>query len=439
MPQSSPINPQSLSEETIAALLTFSLTSPGCLDRSESSDTEYKESFNLGSSGQYAKTMAAFANAEGGYLIFGVKDATYKVVGLQSDNFEKFDPQDLTMRLNTIFSPEINWRKIIRIIEDKKVGILYIAPAIMKPVVAKQNNGDIHEAEIFYRYAGRSEKIKYPELQTLLEQQRYRYLNMWLEHLSKMRTIGVENAAILNTLDGTVTGPTGKSYVIDEVLLSKLQFIREGEFDEIDGDPTLKLVGEMAAIPTGQIASVREVPVALRLGHIIHTFLEQMEVESPQNYVEQICHEDSGFLPVYFFVHLAEMTLNDAIAFIRGIQTRKQGKDRLLNRLKSGYSLFVRTPAKPTPKTQSKLEMLERIRSKQLESELDVTDVVAALTAIRYLSKDEVDLTYLSPFLTRWFDIYYTDRSVINVADSLRRAICYVDEVLFKPSLSAKS
>ena len=327
--------PSPLSDEALSTLFAVSPFNPRCLARAENSDIEYKESFGFASLTQYARTMAGFANAEGGYLIFGVHDDLYEVVGMQSEAFDRLDPERLTRELNQIFLPEIKWTKLTREVLGKKLGIVYVYPANAKPVIAVQNNGEIHEAEIFYRYAGRTEKIKYPELFTIIEGQRYRYLNMWLEHLSKMIRIGAENVAILNTIDGVVTGPTGKSFVIDELLLSKLQFIREGEFHEIDGDPTLKLVGTVAAVPAGQIASVRSVPTALRLNHIIHTFLQQTRVDNPTAYIEQICHEGTGFLPIYYFIQQAGLSVDEAVKLIEEVRTRKLGKAKLLQRLRA--------------------------------------------------------------------------------------------------------
>ena len=38
----------------------------------ERNNLEYKESFGLSSWAKYAKTMAAFANNQGGYILFGI-------------------------------------------------------------------------------------------------------------------------------------------------------------------------------------------------------------------------------------------------------------------------------------------------------------------------------------------------------------------------------
>ena len=42
------------------------------LSNCENSHLEFKQTFNLGSGGKYARSMAAFAKNNGGYLVFGV-------------------------------------------------------------------------------------------------------------------------------------------------------------------------------------------------------------------------------------------------------------------------------------------------------------------------------------------------------------------------------
>ena len=53
----------------------------------ESGWLEFKESFNWLSKDKYAKSMAAFANNKGGYIVFGIKDQPRELTGLQSKNF----------------------------------------------------------------------------------------------------------------------------------------------------------------------------------------------------------------------------------------------------------------------------------------------------------------------------------------------------------------
>ena len=55
--------------------------------------------------------MAAFANKEGGYIIFGVKDKPRTVVGLNNDVFESLDDEKIVKKLNELFAPEIRYER----------------------------------------------------------------------------------------------------------------------------------------------------------------------------------------------------------------------------------------------------------------------------------------------------------------------------------------
>ncbi len=99
----------------------------------ESSQLEFKESFNWLSKDKYAKSMAAFANNRGGFIFFGVKDQPRELVGLQSNNFEITDEAKITSYLNNVFSPEIIFEKFVIEIQSKNVGILYTHSVNQKP------------------------------------------------------------------------------------------------------------------------------------------------------------------------------------------------------------------------------------------------------------------------------------------------------------------
>jgi len=64
---------------------------PGRLSSRENSRPEYKESYNWGSRARYARTMEAFANNLGGFVVFGVKDSPRDLVGLASAGLDRID------------------------------------------------------------------------------------------------------------------------------------------------------------------------------------------------------------------------------------------------------------------------------------------------------------------------------------------------------------
>lgn len=212
----------------------------------ESGWLEFKESFNWNSKDKYAKSMAAFANNKGGYIVFGIKDKPRDLVGLQSENFETTDEAKITAYLNSVFSPEIVFEKFVIAVQSKNVGILYTHQANTKPVVCLKNDGEIKEADIYYRYNARSEKIKYAELKMMFEHVKQEERKSWMEHFENISKFGPTNAAIMDTIGGEITGKGG-TLVIDKKLIPKLKFINEGSFKE-GGKPVLRLIGDVKPV-----------------------------------------------------------------------------------------------------------------------------------------------------------------------------------------------
>lgn len=212
----------------------------------ESSWLEFKESFNWNSKDKYAKSMVAFANNKGGYIVFGVKDKPRDLVGLQSNNFEDVDEAKITAYLNSVFAPEIIFEKFTVAVKSKTIGILYTQQVKAKPLVCIKNDGALKEAEIYYRYKAISEKIKYPELKSMFDMVREEERKSWMEHFEKISKIGPTNAAIMNTFAGEISGKSG-TLIIDKKLIPKLKFINQGNFQE-KGKPVLRLIGDVKPV-----------------------------------------------------------------------------------------------------------------------------------------------------------------------------------------------
>jgi len=232
--------------EVCKKFFAFHDSIPNRIISRESTWLEFKEAFNWLSRDRYAKSIAAFANGRGGYLVFGVKNSPRDLVGLQSDNFETTDEAKITGYLNNVLSPEVEYEKFTVQIKNKSVGILSIAETRFKPTICIKNDGELREADIYYRYNAKSERIKFPELKHLLEKIKEEERKSWMEHLEKISKVGPVNAAILDIVGGEISG-RGGTLVIDKKLIPKLKFIKEGNFQE-KGRPVLKLVGDVKPV-----------------------------------------------------------------------------------------------------------------------------------------------------------------------------------------------
>jgi hypothetical protein len=223
----------------------------GRLIHRESCSIEYKENFSLGSINKYAKTMAAFANRKGGAIIFGVTDSPRIPKGMGNDNFNKADPEKISNFLNQNFNPEIIWTMDQFEYQKKLFGVVTISEAKYKPIIASNNSHNvIKEGDIYYRYSGRSERIKYSELRKILDNNKEKERKFWTNHIEKIASIGPENISLIDLKRGTIDIGSPEKLIIDREIIKKIKFIKEGKFVERDGAPTLKLIGDIDGVKT---------------------------------------------------------------------------------------------------------------------------------------------------------------------------------------------
>lgn len=238
-------------------------TPGGRLYHREGQTLEFKEQFNFAGLADYFRDFAAFSNNKGGYLIFGVTDTPRTATGLSPssiDQFEKIDPEKISGYLLDIFSGQISWEQNLVEFGEKSFGVFKIDEASVKPIIAKKDEGKenlIKNGEIYFRYGGRTQKIRFPELEAIINKRIEFNNNSWLDLMSKIGKAGPENAAILDTEKSLIEKNDNRIMVIDENLAHKLTFIKEGQFSEKEGAKTLKLVGDIT--PIDQVEVIRKV------------------------------------------------------------------------------------------------------------------------------------------------------------------------------------
>lgn len=330
------------SQEDLNEIFKISLANPERVISRESSNLEFKESFGWASLAKYLKSCVAFANNKGGYIVFGIKNRPHALKGLSGkalDNFESIDPEQLTNHFNGHFSPEIIWDIHQYELNGKVFGLLYIYESLNKPVLCCKSSGEeLKEGDIYYRYRGRSERIKYPELRAILESKRENEQRLWMRHLENIARIGVHEAGIFDLHTGHVTGPGG-SFLIDESLLSQLSFIKEGEFSEVKGKPALKLIGHVEPIAGASLGSAKKQIIktkGIRTSDIVLGALNQEEVAEPEEFIKQTCFESTAFLPIYYYIKKSGMDRAKTIEMLEGVVSRSPTRAKLIERLTSG-------------------------------------------------------------------------------------------------------
>ena len=417
-------------------LLHLDADSPTRLTSRENSRLEYKERFNWASRAKYGKTLAAFANNAGGFIVFGVQDTPRHLVGVNEENFNSVDSAEVSEYLNSAYAPELEWEMFSTRVSAVRLGVLHVASAADRPVVSLRtdNREGIRESDIFYRYRGRSERIRYPELRRLLLERQERERASWLSLLSKVGRIGVENVGVLDLIDGQLSGPGG-SLLISSDLLEKVQFIRKGRFAEVNerGAPTLRLVGDVQGIPPHALGPVRTVPQPLVIGEreIMLGFLRQERSEAPVEFIRQACRESSPYMPIYHFARCAGFGLDQ---LRERMLAEPRRRNSLIDRLGRSRVAPVGTLQGATPHAIERSEILETLTTADVES-LRHRERARLFEAMTHFIPSQVP-THLLQFLAELVE-NELDTMSSSVRTNCRKAIAHLDETLNLPSLGA--
>ncbi len=234
-------------------------TRQGRLYHREGQELEFKEQFNLAGLADYFRDFAAFANNRGGYLIFGVKDKPRDLAGMSRSSrtqFEKIDPERISGFLLEVYSAEIVWDQATIEHRGKVFGVFRVYESRCKPIIARKVEGKDHaikNGEVYYRYGGRTQRIQSAELESIINQRIEQNNRHWLDLMGKIGRAGPQNAAILDTENGLIEKGDSQILVVDQELANKLSFVREGEFQERAGAPTLKLVGDVVPVESVEV------------------------------------------------------------------------------------------------------------------------------------------------------------------------------------------
>lgn len=435
------IEKRPLSVDVLAGIFRTSSKDPLRIINREGISIEFKESYNHAGMAQYFKTIASFSNNVGGYIIFGVGDKPRRLLGLADKSLRQFETLNVevfTKNLLDYFAPEIKWDHCTFEYKGMSFGVIYIYEIKNKPCICKKNYDDqnpkysLKEGDIYYRYGGRSEKIRYTELNHIIEESRKTEERKWLDFAKRAARIGIENACLLDLGNGVITGQSG-TVVIDENLLSQLTFIKEGEFVEVKGKPTLRLVGDILSIESGKLVvgkNTRKVIRAIETDNIVDAFLNQRIVDEPLEYIKAIIYASSANFPVYFLLSQSSITIEDALRVVKETTSRGNTKKQLIKRLEGKCIEHKPITESQTHATERKKEyrrqwLLEKISVKNDEWKY-------CLMAVLSLDKKEVEkhFKYISSTLLKIYkNMYETADSIL--AQNIRNAICYIDEVVY--------
>ncbi|HBI81712.1 MAG TPA: hypothetical protein DDY04_07205 [Bacteroidales bacterium] len=377
----------------------------------EHSEIEFKESFQSPKhkDKKLHKWIASFANANGGLIIYGVKN-NGELIGLQNNKLREFDNKDLSQELLDYFAPEIKFELFTKEVEGFELGFLYVYKSNDKPVVAiKSASETIQESDIFYRYPGQSRRISYGDLRNMIEEKYQKLNEKWIKLMNNIATIGVENVGLLNIENGELIGEKNK-LLIPEELLQKVKFINEGKFVEKDGAPTLKLIGDVQPIESTKVIQLveRKYTIITHFELFKSFFKQDLDKETGKEFFRKVAYENTVYYPIYYY--LVSSNLNeDSIGKL--LQKEKGAKcEELKKRLKNERNNFSRFEIgnikSETDAAKSISSSFDLLKSKSDISikELSVSELRYLIQAITHLGENEIELRYILNILNEIYD-----------------------------------
>jgi hypothetical protein len=338
---------------------------------------------------------------------------------MSNEEFQKVDPAAFAKRVKAVFDPTPRFRTAIVAIAGKKVGVIHVERHESRPVIATKQEGDkIGEGDIFFRYPGQSTRIKYSDLRAMLDARDREARAQILPMVERLLQLGPERSMIADLAEGTL-GDGDKSIQIDESLIEKLNFIKEGEFSETAGAPTLRLIGDVH--PIGTVAPVKTKLGLLTRASVFDAFLNQTDPDDPEEYIRFAAEVGQGeWFPLHYFAKLAGLSQGQLVDFIEGSKGTPHRKATYIARVQPNAAY---KPAVGKPKAV--LEQLLAGQSIAVSNDQEASHAAQAITALPngFKANSKEMMWLLKQCLAQ-----LEGKTTLSFA---RRAVCRIDELLF--------
>lgn len=307
---------------------------PGHLAAEESSEIEFKLAYNWKAKSKYAKSVAGLANNGGGYLLFGIENATRQVVGIDEGFWDGLDPRKLSQTFGQMLAPAPDVAKGKLALAGKVVGVLYVKEAAFKPVVSAASDSDLANGAIYFRYPGETCAARAPEIQSMLRERDRRIEERMASVVQRLQQVGTGQAAIIDLETGRVDGQMGH-FLLPAELLPQVRVVQEGRLVDTEGSPALRLVGDLQVVGGGgAVVSVRKGNLSDE--DVIEDFLRQRPVQNPEDYLRYLGHSGALWLPAYYYARRANLSDDEAADLVAaGRKSKKLRAGQQADRIRS--------------------------------------------------------------------------------------------------------
>ena len=244
----------------------------------ESKNIEYKVAVPKKSE-KYMKTVVAFANGNGGKIVFGIDDKTLEIVGMDEDNiFKTMDA--ITNAISDSCEPRIRPDVTLQTVNDKTVIVVEILPGAMRPYYIKSEG---MTEGTYMRVSGTTRPVEGYMLKELILEGQNRYFDS--EPCRELQITDEDIQNLCKTMKETAIKNTWQNSEKAKIKdITKNTLLSWGILTEVHGEifPT-----NAYALLTGQLRMQPVIQCGLFKGKDRAYFADRKEFDGPiQNQVD---------------------------------------------------------------------------------------------------------------------------------------------------------
>ena len=244
----------------------------------ESKNIEYKVAVPKKSE-KYMKTVVAFANGNGGKIVFGIDDKTLEIVGMDEDNiFKTMDA--ITNAISDSCEPRIRPDVTLQTVNNKTVIVVEILPGAMRPYYIKSEG---MTEGTYMRVSGTTRPVEGYMLKELILEGQNRYFDS--EPCRELQITDEDIQNLCKTMKETAIKNTWQNSEKAKIKdITKNTLLSWGILTEVQGEifPT-----NAYALLTGQLRMQPVIQCGLFKGKDRAYFADRKEFDGPiQNQVD---------------------------------------------------------------------------------------------------------------------------------------------------------
>ena len=244
----------------------------------ESKNIEYKVAVPKKNE-KYMKTVVAFANGNGGKIVFGIDDKTLEIVGMDEDNiFKTMDA--ITNAISDSCEPRIRPDVTLQTVNDRTVIVVEILPGAMRPYYIKSEG---MTEGTYMRVSGTTRPVEGYMLKELILEGQNRYFDS--EPCRELQITDEDIQNLCKTMKETAIKNTWQNSEKAKIKdITKNTLLSWGILTEVQGEifPT-----NAYALLTGQLRMQPVIQCGLFKGKDRAYFADRKEFDGPiQNQVD---------------------------------------------------------------------------------------------------------------------------------------------------------